>query len=633
MKLRHYLYIVSLVAFAACNSEELTSSDSVGEEIRLSAATVSGNTAVTTRAAEGSTYKAFKANTAITLQVSGMWTKQSSLETVTLSTTATPSASNSSVLTLSPALYWDDYGMADPNNKDAGRKAGLTIYGVATDGEKTAPEVISWTALVWDLGTDQTAGISAKDLLISNNVKGDNTYKFESRADGKQLKFHHVLSKITVNIKAGEGFADNKFAQPPVVELTSNEANSSANEEWAYTNGTIDVTTGVLTPTGTRNAVTMAQAGTSADGYTVTKEALVMPGSTFANDKAIILCINADDNIYYITAKQIRTSISATHETDGAYETEAGKNYIFNVTVNKTGVIVTATVKEWEPVNSKEETPEIIFSADVKSSDASAGTFSDGESFSLWMTTDLNNLGAAKTITSDGKKFVNTDPVFWPNGSDSQYFRALADYTTGKLAATTSYALSQGKDLLWGTTADHTGTEIDESKTHHYDEGVAINPRTGVVPLVFKHAMSYVAITLTTGDDKDPSHVDLTNAKVTFSNLVNDGTINIATGKITLGDVKAENDVKLSTEFSNLFMIPQTIGNNARLTITLDDGTTYSLQLNTCKDGSDTIIGAWDSGSKYTYTISLAKEAVKFRVLVQNWDEKEGSGNATLDWD
>jgi hypothetical protein len=208
MKLRHYLYIVSLVAFAACNSEEITSSDSVGEEIRLSAATVSGNTAVTTRAAEGSTYKAFKANTAITLQVSGMWTKQSSLETVTLSTTATPSASNSSDLTLSPALYWDDYGMADPNNKDAGRKAGLTIYGVATDGEKTAPEVISWTALVWDLGTDQTAGISAKDLLISNNVKGDNTYKFESRADGKQLKFHHVLSKITVNIKAGEGFAE-----------------------------------------------------------------------------------------------------------------------------------------------------------------------------------------------------------------------------------------------------------------------------------------------------------------------------------------------------------------------------------------------------------------------------------------
>jgi hypothetical protein len=616
---------------SACNSEELNTSDTADGEIRLSAATIEGSTAVTTRTITPGSPKALTEGTAIALQVSGTWTGKSNPDIVKTpkATAADATIAGKSDLTLSPALYWDDFGTADPNNKDTGRANGLTIYGAAMDGVTTAPEVTSWTSLTWDLGANQTGGISAKDLLLSNNVSGTNSYKFSDSS--KQLEFKHVLSKITVNILAGDGF-DGKFTNAPEVVLTSNEANSTTNTEWAYTKGIFNVTTGELSLEETDlNTVTMAQAGTN--GNTVTKEALVMPGSTFANDKAIILCINVDDNIYYITAKQIRTSISATHETDGAYETEAGKNYIFNVTVNKTGVTVTATVKEWEPVNSKEETPEISFSADVKSSDASAGTFSDGESFSLWMTTDLNNLGAAKTITSDGKKFVNTDPVFWPNGSDSQYFRALADYTTGKLAATTSYALSQGKDLLWGTTADHTGTEIDESKTHHYDEGVAINPRTGVVPLVFKHAMSYVAITLTTGDDKDPSHVDLTNAKVTFSNLVNDGTINIATGKITLGDVKAENDVKLSTEFSNLFMIPQTIGNNARLTITLDDGTTYSLQLNTCKDGSDTIIGAWDSGSKYTYTISLAKEAVKFRVLVQDWDEKEGSGNATLDWD
>lgn len=599
----------------------------------MSAAAVSGNTAVTTRADESTNYKPFSANTAITLRVSGKWTKQSSSETVTLPTTATPSASNNSNLTLNPVLYWDDYGMADPNNKDGGRKEGLTIYGVAADGVDNALKVDNWTALEWNLGTDQTAGISAKDLLISNNVKGNNTYKFESRNSVKQLEFHHVLSKITVNLYAGEGFENHQFTDIPVVELTSNEANSSANEEWAYTEGSIDVTTDVLTLTGTRYVVKMAQAGKAASGYTVTKEALVMPGSTFNSDAALILRINADGNIYYVTAKQIRTAISATHENDGAYETKAGKNYIFNITVNKTGVTVTATVKEWEPVNSKEETPEISFTADVKTSNASAGTFSVGDSFSLWMTTDLNNLGTAKTITSDGKKFVNTDPVYWPNGSDSQYFRALTDYTTGKLVATTSNVLSQGKDLLLGTTAAHTGTEADGTTTHDYKEGAAINPRTGEVPLVFKHVMSNVDITLTTGDDKDPSHVDLTNAKVTFTNLVNDGTIDIATGKIALGDVKVENDVKLSTEFSNLFMIPQTIGKDARLTITLDDGTTYSLQLNTCKDGSDTVIGAWESGSKYTYTISLAKEAVKFRVLVQDWDKKDGSGNAYLDWD
>ena len=101
MRLRYYLYIVSLAALAACNSEELTPSDAVGEEIRLSAGTVSGNSTVATRG--DISYKAFADNTAIALQVSGTWTGHSS-EIVTLPTTATPSASNNSNLSLSPAL-------------------------------------------------------------------------------------------------------------------------------------------------------------------------------------------------------------------------------------------------------------------------------------------------------------------------------------------------------------------------------------------------------------------------------------------------------------------------------------------------------------------------------------------------
>ena len=80
-------------------------------------------------------------------------------------------------------------------------------------------------------------------------------------------------------------------------------------------------------------------------------------------------------------------------------------------------------------------------------------------------------------------------------------------------------------------------------------------------------------------------------------------------------------------------MVPQTITDNAKLIITIKDGTTYSLQLNTCKDGSDNAIGTWASGSKYTYTITVKKEAVQFRALVQDWTETTGSGNANLDWD
>ena len=628
MRLKQYLYIVSIVALTACTSEELTPSDAVGEEIRLSAATVSGNTAVTTRADEGPTYKPFSDKTTITMQVSGTWTGHSP-ETVTLPTTATPSASNSNDLSLIQAIYWDDYGSADPANAETGRKEGLTIYGVAVDGETTAPEVKNWRALDLDLGTDQTSGISAKDLLISNNVKDDKTYKFESRADGKQLEFHHVLSKITVNLYAGEGFENHSFAQTPVVELTSNEANSSANKEWAYTEGTINVTTDKLTLTGTSHIVKMAQAATTAEGYTVTKEALVMPGSTFANDKAIIFSINADGNIYYVTAEKIRTAINATDHGNGTpYPTEAGKNYIFNVTVNKTGITVTAAVKNWETVNTEKETPAINFTADVTSINKDNDGLTDGDTFTLWKMSDLTDEAFTKAkktlVTYENDAFTYVPQLYWDHALDNSFFRALAQKGT-TLTAVEEPTLEQGTDLLWGTTAKHTGTEADGTTTHEYDEGDAINPRTGDVPLIFKHVMSNVVVKLeTTTDD---SQVETGGATITMTKLYKDGKFSLFTGEIT----SVTNPSTITVDGETI-MVPQNIDDEAKLIIKLKDGTTYSLLLSTCKD-TNGFVKTWESGKQYEYTISLQKEEIQFRVMVKEWTKDESSGKATLDWD
>lgn len=635
MRLRHYLYIVSLAALAACNSEELNTSDTADGEIRLSAATIGGNTAVTTRTTTLGESKAFTEGTAIALQVSGTWTGHTPSETVTLTTTATAAAPTTTTndLTLSPALFWDDFGTADPNNKDTGREAGLTIFGVACDGEITVPTVGDWTALAWGLGDDQTGGISAKDLLLSNNVKGDNAYKFDSRDKGKQLEFYHALSKITVNIKAGTGFTDNKFTSYPEVVLTSNTTT-----EWAYTSGTFDVTTGAL-KLGSLNAVTMANAATAATDYTVTKEALVMPGSTFNSDAATIMRINADGNSYYITAEKIRTAISSTHENDGAYETEAGKNYIFKVRVNKTGVEVTATVKDWDTVDSEEETPAISFTADVTSSTntTTGSSLSSGDTFTLWKTGDLSALATAEktTVTYDGNSTYTYNPtLYWQSAKDDSYFRALATMTSTGISATESTTANQGTDLLWGTTAAHTGTYSEGSK--EYAESAIINPRTGAVPLIFKHAMSNVVVELSTSTDA-ASAVVLKDAKVTLTNLNTEGTINIADGVIsskTPVEQAFSGKVDDTDHMASELMMPQTIGNTSKLIVTLADGTTYSLQLNTCtNDASSTAIASWAGGSKYTYKIYLEKEAMKFSVTITDWDPVYGSGKATLDWD
>ena len=144
--------------------------------------------------------------------------------------------------------------------------------------------------------------------------------------------------------------------------------------------------------------------------------------------------------------------------------------------------------------------------------------------------------------------------------------------------------------------------------------------------------MTNVVINLTTSSDA--SAVELTGAKITLTNLYNDGSIDIASGDITHGSAKAAKAVKEATDY-DLIMIPQTIDDNSKLIITLTDDTTYSLQLNKCTDKTDdtTLIADWKSGNMYTYTITLKKEEVSFRALIQEWGKNTGSGNATLDWD
>jgi hypothetical protein len=248
-------------------------------------------------------------------------------------------------------------------------------------------------------------------------------------------------------------------------------------------------------------------------------------------------------------------------------------------------------------------------------------------------------LAAAKTttVTYDGNSTYTYNPtLYWQSAKDDSYFRALATKTSTGISATESTTANQGTDLLWGTTAAHTGTEADGTTTHDYAESAIINPRTGAVPLIFKHAMSNVVVELSTSTDA-ASAVVLKDAKVTLTNLNTEGTINIADGVIsskTPVEQAFSGKVDDTDHMASELMMPQTIGNTSKLIVTLADGTTYSLQLNTCtNDASSTAIASWAGGSKYTYKIYLEKEAMKFSVTITPWKDVTGSGKATLDWD
>ena len=590
MKHIHYLYIAALTFLIACSSEERITTDSNEDPsgpIELSAGIVEGSTKATTRSGaedNHANHQALTSDTKLALRVSGTWTEHGeSPYAVVKTTTATVGAETSSgskhnSLTCSPLLYWDDYGSADPANATTGRTEGLTIYGAAINGKTIAPSVSDWTALSWTLPANQTASESTpadKDLLISNNIKagtGDGTYKFDSRTSGKLLEFTHALSKITVNLNANNGFTDGVFASDPEVKLTSNNASTSY-AEWAYTTGTINITTGAVSSQSNPAVITMWQAVSAPDGYDITKEALVMPGSQFSADDAIIARINADGNIYYVTAEKIRTAISASHASEGAYSTEAGKNYIINVTVNKTDIVVTATVANWTNISADEVAPVINVSGDLGGS----AVISADKTFSFYRSSFPNiNLGYSYDESLKENNYYKEESVlgythstttwtmspvlYWPNHNTHYQFRAVwprtVTTTTGDedkprvvrevpIGQTSEYQLIKVHNEAY--TPDHFpsdlmiarpdvpngyqncgNNEVGHQKVNLYTNGICA--REGTINLKFKYMMAQVEVILTT-TDTDYDKVKLDGAIVELVNVHK-------TGSVKLGDME-----------------------------------------------------------------------------------------------
>ncbi|MGN1246226.1 MAG: fimbrillin family protein, partial [Muribaculaceae bacterium] len=372
---------------------------------------------------------------------------------------------------------------------------------------------------------------------------------------------------------------------------------------------------------------------------------------------------NIDGNNYKIPVTDAILTAWGS-QLDGT-KLKSGVNYKLTVTVAKQVIDVVAQITDWVTIEATGK-GDINFSADVTSS----GVANEATgSFDLYRSTETDGTSAlayATTSTWTIDKWVNTPQIYWANGSTSYYFRALATYDGTSLSSISSTpgdeatrtAAAQGKDLMWATTKAHSGTAADGS-AYSYTEGAAIPPRTGDVPLQFEHAMSKITINLstsTTGKDEATQSldekaraVDFTNAKITISNLCTEGTIAIADGAITptalsveaptslQQNVTTETGVKDKGSISDI-VIPQLLINETypiKLTITLGDGTTYSLLLKDCKvkDSADNYITTWVRGKHYVYDIYVEKEAISFVAVIKDWEEVSGGGDANLDWD
>lgn len=736
---KHTYIILSALAFTACSHDDNSAPTyTVGDAdnaIVLSAGIAEGPSGVSSRGAEAnhSKHVAFKQGTKLALKVIGDWWKQGAdaAAEIAKTTTATIGAetvtdSKHNPLSMSPQLYWDDYGTADPANIDApdgtavsgtgGRGKGLTIYAAAVDGKTDEAPTIdgttgnTWTALSWTLDADQkTYDWKNKDLLISNNVKDgtdDGTYKFDTNPRTKLLEFKHAMSKITFRLIANEGFPTtegvgntaHRFANTPEVILTSNETGQS-NTEWANTTCNVNVETGAVTTPTVPAKITMHAQATPANTYTAIYDALVVPGSQFGAPTTvdekdvfpIIARINADGNIYYVTSEKIRTAIqtaitAGTHAD--SYTTQSGKNYIFNITVNKTKIDVTATIKDWEDVEADEVTPVINVSASYGNS---SGTALGKAAFSFYRSTSLNNgysagialvngfVPSEAVVTAQGSPattWVFTDgnsnpkPLYWSDHNTHYQMRGVWPLTSTATGATTSPRVKASttnsgyqvievsnvaytaetfpSDLAIGrpnVTEEQTCSNSDHDPQNLYTVGICATE--GTVNLDFEYMMSQVEVNLSTTTSTDA--VNLNNAKVEVTNLYTKGEIKLGDrGSIVTGEkgLYTLHSTSTANQFKDA-IVPQTLTystdvaqkeNNVRFKITIyKNGDTnqiddiYYADVNPIlKSGSTEKVapnGKWERGKRYVYYLKLAKTKIDVTATFKNWDEVEASEN------
>ncbi len=512
-------------------------------------------------------------------------------------------------LTPGTALYWDDFSKSSDDGANDLRidNHGLrSYYGYCFNGIDINNVALteSTGVLTWSASTNQsTAGIKNSDLLWST-TQTPVEYKHAQNNHGTlTVPYTHAMSKFTIVVEAGDGFASTDLDNATV---TLHDMNIT---------GTFTAPTGKVTDTST-DIVTMF--GNGKDGNQRIFEAVVVPTTSLAENKHLAT-ITMAGNTYKVNISSSMLSSWATGIENGA--SKSGVNYLLNVTLKKQAISVSATLADWTTVTATGN-GEIQFNPDVTKVGGNDNSLIDGDSFALWMAEDGASFGSNATtkavFSKSEDKFTNEDAIYWPDGTTKFKFRALAEQTSDHtLQAVTTTSIvkdtnSKLPDLLWGTSGDD-----------------AIAPRTGDVPLTFKHAMSNVSVTLetTTGD----ASVTLAGASVTLANLNTEGTINIADAVITSNkpsDNAFTGVVDSEKHQVSTLMVPQEFSADARLIVTLADQTTYSLKLS-----SITAIPKWEGGNKYIYTIHLEKEEMKFSATIQPWVEKTGSGKADLDWD
>lgn len=303
---KYFVFAAAVIALAACSSEE-ENVQSWNGEIRLSAVNV-----VQTRAAQGIQSTAFDEGEKIDVFIN----ENATTPSIEYPQPLVYTSGTGGVLTTSDEQYYP-------------QSNGVNIFAVYPSG--VAGTNVNATNVAFAVESDQSEedAYKASDLMVGAPANNP-----VSKTSGTvQLTFKHCLSKININISAGDGITETDLQGATVTILNTT------------TGGTFNVQTGVVTANGAQAAATPITAGTlevREDTGVQGISAIIVPQTVSAGRQFISIRYGGDQQT---PATELFYTLPQAADVDFA----AGYSYTFNITAKKSGLTLDgSTITNWQ---------------------------------------------------------------------------------------------------------------------------------------------------------------------------------------------------------------------------------------------------------------------------------------------
>ena len=299
---KYYVLAAAVIALAACSSEEENEQAWNDGEIRLSAVNV-----VESRAAQGIQSTEFLSGEKIAVFINEDTSDEPSVTYTQPVVYTTDDAGNLSTTT--PQFY--------PQNGNGVNIFGVYPYDAATD--------VNGTAVAFSVQSNQNteANYKASDLMVGKPASNP----VSKSTSSVQLNFNHCLTKININLLAGDG-------------MTNNELNGAEVTIGGVTNSaTFNVKSGVVTAvTGTAAADYVELGGLTANNGTIGGSAIIIPQDVTSGTDFFKIVIEPNSNNPTVYTYTLPANTTFT----------AGAAFTYNITVKKSGLTMSPpTITNW----------------------------------------------------------------------------------------------------------------------------------------------------------------------------------------------------------------------------------------------------------------------------------------------